>query len=87
MIRLSYPKYAVLVFINQGDIDQFKQDWLKKRRKWGENHFFTDVDNVDTLARMQPGAVYFVTKKDLMRGYHYQCVEGIAEFLTKQVDS
>ena len=36
---------------------------------------------------MRSGDVYFVTKKELMRGFHYHCDEGIGLFIMKEVDS
>ena len=36
---------------------------------------------------MRSGDVYFVTKKELMRGFHYHCDEGIGLFIMTEVDS
>ena len=46
-----------------------------------------DVDDLKTIAAMRPREVYLVTKKELMRGFHYHCDEGIGLFLMKEVDS
>ena len=40
-----------------------------------------------TIAAMRPREVYLVTKKELMRGFHYHCDEGIGLFIMKEVDS
>ena len=36
---------------------------------------------------MVPGDVYLVTNQDLMRGYDYRCIDGIALLIGKQLDS
>ena len=86
MMETDYKRYALLIYMNEHQIKYFTERMNVYRSKFTAI-IHQDVEDLTQIANMRSGDVYFVTKKELMRGFHYHCDEGIGLFIMKEVDS